>query len=235
MTLQPKHQIWGALCRPQPSQIPSSAHTPLHHFWLLSMLVQSLSWIGALSLLSGNLVLAQTSSPADAVVLPTVQDSKSPIAAAPDRSQRLMQKLALTSEPVRQKLPKLQVSTPPAPQVRVPARTTRLLEKPATNHRATDYNNAYIDPTKYSIGATNGYEAPRRVVLSERSTGCKAVLRQGQGVSGSVCGTAPLRRTRVAVRGIHSLNTVRLTRTQAPRWARKSRAIAASGTPWKQS
>ena len=140
------------------------------------MLVQSLSWIGALSLLSGNLVLAQTS----------------PSAAAPDRSQLLMQKLA-------------------------------------SNHRATDYNNAYIDPTKYSIGATSGYEAPRRVVLSERSTGCKAVLRQRQGVSGSICGTAPLRRTRVAVRGIHSLNTARLTRTQAPRWARKSLAVAARG------
>lgn len=221
MTLQPEHQIWVALCRPQPSS-QTSTHTPLHRFWLRSLLVQSLSWVGALSLLSGNLVLAQTSAAAE------VEKS------AADRPERLMQKLSLTSEPVRQKL-QLQVSTPPAPQVSAPqvrpvqAKPTQLLEKTAINHRATDYSNAYIDPTKYSIGATSGYEAPSRVVLSERSTGCKAVLRQGQRVRGSICGTASQRRTRVAVRGIPSLNTVRLTRTEAPRWARKNRAVVARG------
>jgi len=41
-------------------------------------------------------------------------------------------------------------------------------------------------------------------VLSERSTGCRAVFRQGQGVSGSLCGTTlQQRRTRVAIRGTH--------------------------------
>jgi murein DD-endopeptidase MepM/ murein hydrolase activator NlpD len=58
---------------------------------------------------------------------------------------------------------------------------------------ATDYNNAYIDPTNYNIGAT-GYSAPSKVVLSERSTGCKAVLRPGQGLSGSLCGATAIPR-----------------------------------------
>ena len=117
------------------TQRTTSAHTPLRRFWLRrecvrfaqSLLVQSLSGISVFSLLSINLVLAQT---------PPTQDA--------------------------------------------------------------DYNNAYIDPTEYSIGATRGYEAPRR-------------------------------RTRVALRRTQSINTVRLSRRQAPRWARRSRAVAKSG------
>ncbi len=84
------------------TQRTTSAHTPLRRFWLRSrsvrfaqsLLVQSLSGISVFSLLSSNLVLAQT---------------------------------------------------PPSPDA--------------------DYNNAYIDPTEYSIGATRGYEAPRRRTL----------------------------------------------------------------------
>ena len=125
------------------TQRTTSAHTPLHRFWLRrecvrfaqSLLVQSLSWIGVFSLLSSNLVLAQTS---------------------PDA-----------------------------------------LEKAATSP-APDYNNAYIDPTDYSIGATRGYEAPKR-------------------------------RTLVAVRRTQSINTVRIPRRQAPRWARRSRTVARAG------
>ncbi|MEO1520340.1 MAG: M23 family metallopeptidase [Cyanobacteria bacterium J06633_2] len=46
------------------------------------------------------------------------------------------------------------------------------------------YGSTYIDPTDYEIGAT---EAPS-VILSERSTGCRTVLEQGQVVSSSICG-----------------------------------------------
>ena len=126
-----------------------------------------------------------------------------------------MQKLSSTSNPVPQVTRKVM----PAPQ----GSGQQRLVKPQINLRvqrnsiAADYNNTYIDPTKYSIGATSSYEAPRRVVLSERSTGCRAVLRQGQGVSGSLCGT----RRRVGVRGIQSINAIRLT-PQAPRWASRA-------------
>lgn len=263
----------------------TDAHTPLRRFWLRSLLVQSLSWLGVLSLLSSNLVLAQTETSIDAVVAPTIQDSKPPAAAAPVEKpapvtyqsapapvrheqprlkvsnspapakwERLRQKLAPTSAPVRRERPKQEVSTSPTSQLSrkvrsviepttnsptsVQARPTRL-EKTATNS-PTDYDNAYIDSTDYSIGATRGYEPPSKVVLSERSTGCKAVLQQGQGVPGSLCGTAPLRRTRVAVRGTQSINTLRLPRPQAPTWAtsphpqapswvRRSRAVAVAG------
>lgn len=47
-----------------------------------------------------------------------------------------------------------------------------------------DYGNSYIDTTDYSIGATNTPE----IVITERSTGCKAVLQRGQ-LPDSMCGS----------------------------------------------
>lgn len=61
--------------------------------------------------------------------------------------------------------------------------------------------NSYIDRTDYSIGATRRADSPS-VVLTERSTGCSAVLRNGQ-LSSGICGTAaPIQQT--ATRQINS-------------------------------
>jgi len=43
---------------------------------------------------------------------------------------------------------------------------------------------SYIDKTQYSLGATGPYEGPGAIVLSERSSGCQAVLPSGQVVNG---------------------------------------------------
>ncbi|MFK8183854.1 MAG: peptidoglycan DD-metalloendopeptidase family protein [Phormidesmis sp.] len=48
-----------------------------------------------------------------------------------------------------------------------------------------EYNNIFVDPTDYSIGAT---EAPE-VVVSEQSTGCEFTVGGGQGVPNGACGT----------------------------------------------
>lgn len=217
-------------------------YTPLRRFWI-RLLVQSMSCIGVLSLLSSNMVLAQTEIP-DAVVVPTKTESKSPAVPVgkpntsqttpvPVRVERLRQKLAPTF-PVERQRPRLKVATPPTPRLSVPrvrvaqpptnspslpAQPTRS-EKAATNY-TVNYNGTYIDPTEYRLGATRGYEVPSAVVLSERSTGCKAILRQGQ-VSGS-CGTRQ-QRTRVATRGTQSINTVDSIRprSQAPSLARST-------------
>ncbi len=222
----------------------TDAYTILRRFWP-RLLVQSLSCIGVLSLLSSNLVFAQTKIP-DAVVVPTKIESKPPAAApvvsvpdipqiapAPAKIERLKsnsnspaprairQKLAPTLVPVRRERPAPRLSVPTRAVAQPPrnlpktvqAQPTRNLKKAATNS-TTNYNGAYIDPTEYRIGATRGYEAPSSVVLSERSTGCKAVLRQGQGLSGSLCGTTQPRR-RVAIRGTQPINTVR-SRSQTP-------------------
>lgn len=50
--------------------------------------------------------------------------------------------------------------------------------------------NRYIDRTDYSLGATRNYDAPDRVLLSERSTGCQTVSQNGRLARG-VCGFTP--------------------------------------------
>ncbi|WP_305082415.1 M23 family metallopeptidase [Oxynema sp. CENA135] len=67
---------------------------------------------------------------------------------------------------------------------------------PSNTQVSGDYANVYIDPTDYSIGATDqipashyaeAEEAPSTVVFSENSTGCETVLQPGQVVSGAGC------------------------------------------------
>ncbi|SKB11149.1 putative peptidase [Planktothrix sp. PCC 11201] len=62
---------------------------------------------------------------------------------------------------------------------------------PDTPPAAESPANAYIDPTDYKIGATDGYEAPSTVVFSERSTGCEASLALGQ-AAGDLCSPSPV-------------------------------------------
>ncbi|MEO0405803.1 MAG: M23 family metallopeptidase [Cyanobacteria bacterium P01_A01_bin.135] len=52
---------------------------------------------------------------------------------------------------------------------------------------SVDYGTQYIDPTDYSLGATEPVAAPD-VVLTERSTGCKTVLRPGDDIPQQLCG-----------------------------------------------
>lgn len=227
----------------------TDVHTRLRCFWW-PLLLKSLSFIGVLSLLSSNLVLAQTEAPPDVIILPNSENQKPPTAVTkksatdtpqsapipvrrerarlqvsdtptPARRQRLRQRLSPTpSVPVRRQRLRQEVSTTPRPSVR--SVQTRPNKPRAVPKPAADYNGAYIDPTDYNIGATRDYEAPSAVVLSERSTGCQAVLRQGQSVSGSLCGTQ--RRTRVAVKSNRSTNTAQLPRPQVRNWATTPRS-----------
>lgn len=189
-----------------------------------------------------------TSKPAAAPVVKSVPNAPQ-TTAAPVRGQRLRSRISTSPAPVRgerlqQKLsPTLRVrdrerrkvATPSAPRLSVP---TRSVAKPTTIPRsvqarpnrtqtatnsAANYNGAYIDPTEYKIGATKSYQPPSAVVLSERSTGCKAIARQG--MSGSICGTPARRRTQGAIARTRSINTARLPRSQAPTWVR-SGAVA---------
>lgn len=84
-----------------------------------------------------------------------------------------------------------------------------------------DYNNAYIDPSDYRVGATDKYEAPNSVVITERSGGCKTIV---EGVS-NLCGKAPVypyRHQRLA----DSDN--QLPRKHTPTWLRRSRTSIAT-------
>ncbi|MGB5961155.1 MAG: peptidoglycan DD-metalloendopeptidase family protein [Coleofasciculaceae cyanobacterium] len=72
------------------------------------------------------------------------------------------------------------VSKPPATQLNpAPVQETAKSPIPPTN--------TYIDRTDYSVGATRNYQAPDRVLLTERSTGCSTISQNGQLQSGN-CG-----------------------------------------------
>ncbi len=93
----------------------------------------------------------------------------------------------------REQKPKVELATPTAPRSteKLPAVT----QPPANNSPSAvgvtpgqpkDYNNALIDPTDYSPNAKPRYEAPSSVVITERSSGCQAVVGQGNGTCARV-------------------------------------------------
>ncbi|MFN6516426.1 MAG: peptidoglycan DD-metalloendopeptidase family protein [Nostoc sp. CreGUA01] len=93
---------------------------------------------------------------------------------------------------VRNEKPNTPVRSLPAklPEVAQPANNSNNPVR-ATTEKIKDYNNAYIDPSSYDTSATGTYQAPNSVILTERSSGCRAILPSGQGVSGGVCAKAP--------------------------------------------
>lgn len=53
--------------------------------------------------------------------------------------------------------------------------------------KGKDYNNAHIDPTDYNSGVTAKYKVPTSVVLTERRTGCEAVLSTRRQLASNYC------------------------------------------------
>jgi murein DD-endopeptidase MepM/ murein hydrolase activator NlpD len=112
---------------------------------------------------------------------------------------------------IRQSKPKVEASQltptrviPEKPNTPAPSLSEKLREVPqpsnnsnstvsATTEKTKDYNNAYIDPNNYDSGTTGTYQAPNSVVLTERSSGCRAILPSGQSVLGGVCAKVPQR------------------------------------------
>ena len=121
-----------------------------------SLIIKSLSWIGIVSIFSNNQVFAQTQSASDNLVpLPTVEITPQP---SSDRLQRLQRRLVKPKAKIvrQQAAPQPRVATYVAPSRKIAVQKTQ------------DYNGAFIDPTNYSTGATSTYEAPSKVVFSQR-------------------------------------------------------------------
>ncbi len=167
-----------------------------------TLLIKSLSWIGVVSIFSCNQVFAQTESSSDNLVpLPTAEVAPQP---SSDRVQRLQKRLI---KPKAEAAPQPRVSTYAAPKKFVPASKTAI-------QKNQDYNGAFIDPTDYSTGATNTYEAPSQVIFSQRSPRGKS---QG--------------RTVITSKG----NSLQLSTPQKPQpdasWVRNSRATTTAMLP----
>ncbi|MBG1239939.1 M23 family metallopeptidase [Nostoc sp. NZL] len=95
---------------------------------------------------------------------------------------------------VRQEKPNTPARSLPEklPEVAQPSNNSNSTVR-ATAGKTKDYNNAYIDPNSYDSGATGTYQAPNSVILTERSSGCRAILPSGQSVLGGVCAKVPQR------------------------------------------
>lgn len=183
-----------------------------------SLLVPSLTCLGIVSLLSQKPGFAQESID---LVVPIKEQPQPAVSVAPAadahqaRVERLRQKLAT---------PAVVPVNPDVPQT-VQTQPRQAITSQTTNPKP-DFSKAHIDPTDYSIGATKVYEPPSAVVLSERSTGCRAVVRNGQGAA-SVCSNSSnqpqvannnsrSQRTRIpASNQIASVSPIGSSRTQA--------------------
>ncbi|BAY22119.1 peptidase M23B [Calothrix sp. NIES-2100] len=91
-----------------------------------------------------------------------------------------------------------------------------------------DYNNAYIDPTDYQAGGTN-YQAPNSVIITERSSGCRATLPSGQAISGSLCAKTPVNQPVAGNNGKESPSWLRRSQTANLANAPVVRPIASTG------
>lgn len=72
----------------------------------------------------------------------------------------------------------------PAPDEIVPAALPEGITRPG------EYDSIFVDPTDYSVGATEPSASPApEVVVAEQSTGCTFTVSQGQGVPNGACAT----------------------------------------------
>ncbi|HEY9630156.1 MAG TPA: M23 family metallopeptidase [Coleofasciculaceae cyanobacterium] len=146
--------------------------------------------LSGLSLLSAGTGYAQTpSSSVDSSAVPSAQDLfvddlVAPLPTSPSATPSEMLTEPEAIAPVGEPEEAIGSSAAEEPSV-----STDLLSPDLENDAKAAFgqpNGDYIDPTPYSLGATSP-----DVILSERSTGCQAVLPSGQGVPNSICPLAP--------------------------------------------
>jgi murein DD-endopeptidase MepM/ murein hydrolase activator NlpD len=156
-----------------------------------ALIASGLTCLSGFSLLSISLTAnglaanAQTQEqpPVDAPAVPAAQDLLAP-AAAPV----VIPDAPVAPEPAPE--PAFSGEVLPEPEaiapVEIPRAAPAPLVAPDLSERAGGLNDqSYIDTTPYDIGATR-YEAPGSIVVSERSSGCQAVMANGQAPN-SIC------------------------------------------------
>ncbi|OLP17731.1 hypothetical protein BST81_15545 [Leptolyngbya sp. 'hensonii'] len=167
----------------------NSSHPAPHTPYRPSLWLRSLGVVGSFSLLSSGIIWAQTppelspQAPQETGVAPVAPAQPAPIAEPAPSSPA----------PVRVAEPQIPIQPPsydpptsvlpvaPSPETAIPIGDPAV---PAATAPAP--GDAYIDKTRYNLGATP-YEAPSSVVLNERSSGCQTVLQSGQEVPNGLC------------------------------------------------
>ncbi|YAF97449.1 MAG: peptidoglycan DD-metalloendopeptidase family protein [Nodularia sp. CChRGM 3473] len=134
---------------------------------------------------------------------------------------------------VRPEKPKVEVAKPATPRT-LPEKLPEVAQPSNNSNSAAsttagktrDYNNAYIDPTRYNANTAGTYQAPSSVVLTERSSGCQTVLPSGQNVSGSSCAKAPQERNQ---------RVANSDSKAAPNWLKTSQNTQVANVPQVRS
>jgi murein DD-endopeptidase MepM/ murein hydrolase activator NlpD len=193
------------------TQRPDSKRISHRFFSQRRLLAGGLSCLSGMSFFgSAGMVVAQTSTLPEMPAVPSAQDlllatpeavppAPPPAVALEPQPPTVSEETAPASETVSQPeavlgsaiapasatSPEIQ---PPAAVIPSPEATTpgSALVAPDLADKAKALGSNYIDSTRYDLGATT-YQAPSAVVLSERSSGCQAIVNKGEVAPGSVC------------------------------------------------
>ncbi|MFE4106193.1 M23 family metallopeptidase [Almyronema epifaneia] len=148
--------------------------------WVMAESLPNEQPLEELSTKAADLTLTVSSdpapAPAPAAPLSLAQAAELKIETAP--TAEVAPSAPAVAAPATESVPAVEAPTVTPPSEVVPATL------PATDEVPPGYNSVFVDPTEYSVGAT---ESPT-LVFSERSTGCQATLQQGQSVPNTVCG-----------------------------------------------
>jgi murein DD-endopeptidase MepM/ murein hydrolase activator NlpD len=186
------------------TQRPDSKRISHRFFSQRALLASGLSCLSGMSFLgSAGMVVAQTSVPPETPAVPSANNLLLDPAPAP--SIAVEQQPAVDQQPVVEQQPAVQPQPSPpeaiAPEViAAPSPTAQStdssrpepvsaeapLVSPDLAEKAKALGSNYIDSTPYDVGATT-YQSPSAIVLSERSSGCQAVVNKGDIAPGSIC------------------------------------------------
>ena len=175
--------VFDGVISMQPEQLSSEIKTS-PSLWL-SKQARLLSRLGAVSLaLTLGMLPAQAEVEAE-VEAPTAVEVVPSMAPVETSAESLLE-------------PQVPVSPAPEPKIvfeQAPAQSSPASE-PAESAASSEelppaetFNNVFIDPTDYSLGATPSPDTPS-LIFSDRSTGCQFRLQQGQTAPTSACGSA---------------------------------------------
>jgi murein DD-endopeptidase MepM/ murein hydrolase activator NlpD len=172
------------------TQRPDSKRISHRFFSQRTLLASGLSCLSGMSFLSSaGMVLAQTAPPPETPAVPSATDLLAPAPPTPIPS------VAIEPQPASPEEIAPGAIAAPAPAIQpvdssesspVPTSAEAPLVSPNLAEKAKALGSNYIDSTPYDVGATT-YQAPSAIVLSERSSGCQAVVNKGDIAPGSIC------------------------------------------------